>query len=219
MAALAAFPHRRPHASRIQRRQLLVAMAVGLDDLVGLGRRQRAQDGQAAGAHAQRPPHADIQRQRLDRGVAQRAGRAHRLQAAPLAEVGGVLRQLGQGGQGGLAALGQAEAWAGEQPELVQQRPEHVLARQRRALEQPFGVQALQHAVAGRHGQARGRGHVAQPHAVAPARGDHAQPAHHALDALRARRWRVPRDGRRRGRLPDRTCCHTVFPHHGKNTG
>jgi hypothetical protein len=155
-----------------------------------------------AGADAQPAADAHVQRQGLDREVAQGAGRADGLETAPLAQVDGVLGLLGQLGQRRLAALGQAEARPRQQAELEQQRADGVPARGLVALDQALDLHALQQAVAGGGGQPGGRRHIAQAHALAPARGHDAQHRHQALDALRAAaRLRPGTVGRHRGLL------------------
>ena len=185
-ALIAALLDQFAHALERQGRQFGVALGMAGDDVFGLSRGEGAQDGQAAGAHTQRAPHPHIEGERLDRVVSQCPCRAHRLVAAPLAQVDRVLREFGQRCQRVFAALGQLKTRLCQQSELVDQGAEQVFACHRMALEHALAFQALQHAKAGGTGQAAGSGDVTQAHAAAAPGGNDAQQVDDPLDALRA---------------------------------
>src|SRR5690606_7089307 len=139
--------------------------------------RQRAEDGDAAEAHAERTPHADVDGERLDRERARAAVDAHAVEAAPKREERGVAGVLGELLHEGGADLAQPEAGQRGKAELVGERAERIALGARNARDEPLVHEGAEDAVQRRPRHAAAREKLVEPQAFGAARGERAQHA------------------------------------------
>lgn len=156
------------------------------DDVPDLLVGQRGKYGEAADAYAERPAHADFEREGLDRKCALAPVEAQAVEAAALRKKSGIAGRFRDPRERRVADLAQVEARRGSQPQLEHHGAEKITVRIEILLHHVLCRETLQHAVHRGPLQSRPRRKVEQARAVAVVRGDLTEQYQRALDALRS---------------------------------